>query len=96
MKPSTPVTAVSSPGGRKRSSPLPDTVFLHWLSGCLKPVRQIAEELGITVSAIYRMRSGHNLPSLELAHRIEVYSDGEVPMSSWVPRAVPPTGRRKT
>jgi len=77
------VTSVSAPGGRPRRRPVPDSPFARWLRQSKISVREIAEQLELTVWACYNMRSGYHKPSLEVAVRIADMSGGEVPVDSW-------------
>jgi hypothetical protein len=83
MQASEPVTSGSSPGGRPRRKPAPDTPFTRWLSASKLTVREVAEKLGLTNWAVYNLRSGHHKPSLEVAVAIADMSDGAVPADSW-------------
>ena len=46
-----------------------------------------AVRLKTTVSTVSRFCAGTLKPSLEMAHRIEAATGGDVPMSSWVDAA---------
>ncbi len=46
-----------------------------------------AARLGTTAPTVSRFCAGTMKPSLEMAHRIEAATLGEVPMSSWVDAA---------
>ena len=95
---STPVTASSPPGGRPRSREVPATSFTAWLQGQATPIKEIAQQLGMSRWAVYHLRNGYHRPSLDVAQRIEVLSGGAVPMSSWPPaqrRQPAPEAKRK-
>ena len=54
--------------------------------------QQLADELGIVVGSAVRLCNGVRRPSLALAIKIEILTEGAVPVTSW---AEPPARKKR-
>lgn len=48
-------------------------------------IKDIAEELGLSLSGTYKLYNGESVPSLETAIAIEDLTDGAVSCRDWIP-----------
>lgn len=72
--------------GRPRAE---DNAFSRWLDGARITRAAAAEGLGISRAHVDRLCRNARRPSLALATRIERYTDGAVPATSWASGADP-------
>jgi hypothetical protein len=76
---------IKNVGGRPRIHPVIDTPFSLWLDGQSLDMAAVSEDLEIALSTAYNLKNGTFCPSLQLAARIEVFTDGSIVMQDWCP-----------
>lgn len=77
------LTDATRPGGPRRRRPPPDNKFTQWLAGCGRTTSALAEELGISIPYLYKLRDGDRVPGRDVSIKISEISGGAVPVDSW-------------
>jgi len=75
--------APKNKGGRPRTNPKVITPFGTWLDGQDLAMTDVAEDLEVALSTAYGIKNGSFTPSLQMAARIEEYTEGAVSMQDW-------------
>lgn len=62
----------------------PNELLKKWIAASEISNAEAARRAGYDRANFHRILQGSSRPSMTLAHRIEVMTEGKVPMSAWV------------
>lgn len=65
-----------------------ETILLKWMKLRRKTCEEVARGTGASVRSIKYWMNGQALPCLISAYKIEAYTDGKVPVASWLGTAI--------